>query len=792
MIRIFIRLFLPVLIFQILINAQSNHPKREFRGAWIATVLNLDWPSSPSLSTDQQKQQLIDMLDGLKAAGINAVIFQVRSECDAMYSSNIEPWSYWLTGQQGKAPNPFYDPLQFAVEEAHKRGMELHAWFNPYQADRNTTDYPVASNHVTVLHPDWLLRFGTKIILDPGLQMVRDYVTSVIIDVVKRYDIDGVHFDDFFYPYEGITNEDDATFAHNNRGFTNRGNWRRDNVNIFIKEVHDSIQAVKPYIKFGISPFGIWKNGVPPGTTGLDAYSEIYCDPIAWLHQGIVDYLAPQLYWKFGGGQDYGKLLPWWGDSASAYNRHLYPGLAPYHLGDQQNWASIELPNQVRANRNNPHVQGSIFFRTMAGILDNEKGFADSLKNNLFKYPALLPVMNWKDTIKPNPPSNLIFGRSGFSGISKLKWDLPTAAIDGDTASRYVVYHFNNSTPKSGDYENAENILTIEGKRESIPSPSSGTAGPYFFSITALDRNYNESFPGNIVEITKPVSPLLSMPYIHQMNVRDTVRIKWFYADQASAYHLQIGIDSTFNSNILFNLSSLTDTTLLIAGISGQVKYYWRVQASNIAGESIFSTIYDFTTGFPVTPLLSEPSHASLNVSLNPILKWAGSLTADTYRLQLSKSLTFNEQTIIVDTSGITDTTFYLENLKPLTNYFWRVAGINEYGSSLWSTSFGFKTMEVLGVDDNNEIPADYSLSQNFPNPFNPITNIDFSLPHAGFVTLKVYNLLGQKVKTLINGYRDKGYYEITLDASDLASGIYIYRLVAENHSFSRKMVVLK
>ncbi len=286
MIRIFIRLFLPVLIFQILINAQSNHPKREFRGAWIATVLNLDWPSSPFLTTDQQKQHLIDILDGLKAAGINAVIFQIRSECDAMYSSDIEPWSYWLTGQQGKAPNPFYDPLQFAVEEVHKRGMEIHAWFNPYQADRNTTDYPVAPNHVTVLHPDWLIRFGTKIILDPGLPMVRDYVTSVIMDIIKRYDIDGVHFDDFFYPYEGITNEDDATFAHYSRGFTNRGNWRRDNVNIFIKEVHDSIQAVKPFIKFGISPFGIWKNGVPPGTTGLDAYSEIYCDPMAWLHQG--------------------------------------------------------------------------------------------------------------------------------------------------------------------------------------------------------------------------------------------------------------------------------------------------------------------------------------------------------------------------------------------------------------------------------------------------------------------------------------------------------------------------
>ncbi|MGH7451691.1 MAG: glycoside hydrolase family 10 protein, partial [bacterium] len=284
--------------------ATDNPPKREFRGAWIATVINLDWPSTPGLAPGTQRGELMRLLDELQAAGINAVMFQVRSECDAMYASTIEPWSYWLTGGQGRAPSPFYDPLQFAVQEAHKRGMELHAWLNPYRSVREIGSYANAANHVSVQHPEWLFRAGNTRVLDPGLPMVRAYVTSVVMDVVNRYDVDGIHFDDYFYPYppDQISNQDDATFANYSRGFTNRGDWRRDNVNLLIKMIHDSIQVVKPYVKFGISPFGIWRNGIPTGITGLDAYNTIYCDALAWLQQQTIDYLTPQLYWPFGGG----------------------------------------------------------------------------------------------------------------------------------------------------------------------------------------------------------------------------------------------------------------------------------------------------------------------------------------------------------------------------------------------------------------------------------------------------------------------------------------------------------
>ena len=271
---------------------ESDIPKYEFRGAWVATVLGLDWP--PFSHSSIQQEQLIVMLDSLKGAGINAVLFQVRSEADAMYESDIEPWSYWLTEHQGSAPNPYFDPLQLAIEEAHKRGMELHAWFNPYRVNRGS-GYANADNHVSKTHPDWLLEFGAIQTLDPGLPEVRDHIVRVISDVATTYDIDGVHFDDYFYPYPpgNIQHEDAFTFAVHDRGFTDVGDWRRDNVNLLVQAISDTLREIRPSVKFGISPFGIWKDGVPSGIVGLDAYNVIYADAVAWLNAESIDYLTP-------------------------------------------------------------------------------------------------------------------------------------------------------------------------------------------------------------------------------------------------------------------------------------------------------------------------------------------------------------------------------------------------------------------------------------------------------------------------------------------------------------------
>ncbi|RYZ15453.1 MAG: hypothetical protein EOP49_53055, partial [Sphingobacteriales bacterium] len=316
-------------------EVDDARPKKDLRGAWVSTVSNIDWPSARTLTSAQQQDQLLRILDTLKSTGFNTVFLQIRPEGDALYASTIEPWSYWLTNAQGTAPNPFWDPLAFAVAECHKRGMQLHAWINPYRAKQST---PVlAPNHVASLHPDWTFVSGTATLLNPGLPQVRNYLTQVIADISSRYDIDGIHFDDYFYPYAGMTGQDDATFlAENPTGIATIEDWRRNNINLLIAKVDDTIAAINAAgnrnVLFGVSPFGIWKSGTPAGISGTSSYSVVYCDPIAWMQAGKVDYVAPQLYWKITGPQDYNILSKWWNDQGALYNRHVYPGLALYKM----------------------------------------------------------------------------------------------------------------------------------------------------------------------------------------------------------------------------------------------------------------------------------------------------------------------------------------------------------------------------------------------------------------------------------------------------------------------------
>src|SRR5690554_632858 len=448
------------LILSLPVFAQNVSPKNEVRAVWIATVTNLDWPTSKYSSVNTQKTELINMLDELKESGINIVIFQVRTEGDALYDSDIEPWSVYLTGKEGRAPTPHWDPLSFAVEEAHKRGMELHAWLNPYRAMRvvpsdfsltkvrpdqkevdehlasflakeENLDYPKYKagtssrdeKHVSNTHPEWLLIVNDFAIFDPGLPEVMTYTTDIVMDIVRRYDIDGIHFDDYFYPYPPnhmrsdapeLDALDDNTFQQYPRGFTDKGDWRRDNVNMLVEMIHDSIKAAKPWIDFGISPFGIWKAGVPSGISGTSAYSTIYADGVAWLESQTIDYITPQLYWKFdhyGANQDYRKLANWWADIAEENNRHIYPGHGVYKT-DKSSFANTlfaanEIPRQIQHNRNNEKIDGSVFFRAKNITQFKSQGFADSLKNNYYKYAALPAVMAWKDQTVPSTPKNL-------------------------------------------------------------------------------------------------------------------------------------------------------------------------------------------------------------------------------------------------------------------------------------------------------------------------------------------------------------------------------------------------
>ncbi len=769
-----------------LASAQSHPPKREFRGAWIATVINLDWPSSPFLTPAAQRTELVRILDEMRAHNINAVMFQVRSECDAMYASPLEPWSFWLTGAQGQPPSPFYDPLEFAISEAHQRGIELHAWFNPYRASREVGNYPNAPNHVTVLHPEWDIQIGTIKFLDPGLPQVRDYVTSVVMDVVRRYDVDGVHFDDYFYPYppNQISNQDDATFANYSRGFTNRGDWRRDNVNLLVQMIHDSIQVVKPYVKLGMSPFGIWKSGVPAGISGLSAYSDIYCDAVAWLNRQSIDYVTPQLYWPFGGGQDYGKLMPWWGTQRN--ERHFYPGQAAYRA---VNWNANEIPRQVRANRGNANVGGSIFFRAL-NFRENAKGFADSLKNDLFRAPALPPIMAWKDLVPPNAPQNLRYDRIAGTGTAGLQWDLPMTASDGDSASRYVIYRFTTPNIQPTDFDDPTHIIAMTSARINQPQ-TPNTSGPFFFAITALDHNANESLPSNLLEVGLPAIPVLASPANGAQEQLESVTLRWYYPANAASYRVQVSADSSFGS-FAVNASGVEDTSYVVTGLAGQKTYYWRVSAANLAGASAYSQAFSFTTGFPATPILALPANNTPNVPIEMTLQWHRIPSAQKYRMQLARSANFEATAMVVDVADFSDTSYSVGQLELNRFYFWRVNATNALGTSLWSETWRFKTTTSTAVAEAHEAPQEFTLYQNYPNPFNPVTTIAFDLPSEGFVRLKIFDVLGREIVTIVEHDMPAGRHQVPFDGRLVGSGVYYYRLEFEGQVQTRRMLLTK
>ena len=532
------KILLSLIVIMNIVYAEGG-PKREFRAAWVTTAWRLDFPQS-YWSTDAMISEIGSSLDALQAAGFNAVIFQVRPGCDAFYASAYEPWSHHLTGISGVAPSPYYDPLQTWIEEAHARNIELHAWFNPYRVSTSSNLNSLHSSHVYHEHPEWIMTVGAmsgidegdplsdardlreSIILDPGKAAVRQYVTNVFMDVVNNYDVDGIHMDDYFYPYGGMGNEDAATFSAEPRGFTNVADWRRDNVNLLVESIYDSIQVVKPWVKWGVSPFGIWKNGVPPGIVGTSSYYELYCDPVAWLEAGTVDYITPQLYWEHGGGQDYGLLMPWWAGTISDNDRHLYVGHAPYRMTDWHDWPAIELPRQVRLNRATEGSLGSVYFRLRSGVMNNPKGFLDSLRNDLYLYPALAPSLPWKDALPPNPPPAVNFGIGGDANL--LSWTLPAAAEDGDLAHRIIIYR---SIEYPVDPTEAENIFAI------LPGDSTeyecADSDNYFYAISTLDRLNNESAviqvaPSRIDMIQQPESSTLLWSYPNPFNPQTTIQ----------------------------------------------------------------------------------------------------------------------------------------------------------------------------------------------------------------------------------------------------------------------------
>lgn len=452
-------------------GTQLNH-RREFRGAWITTAWNNDFPSKMGLSVEQQQSEFRQIVDTLQRLNFNAVIFQVRPEADAMYASQIEPWGRWLTGTQGQAPNPFYDPLEFAIAECRKRNLEIHAWFNPYRA-RAVSQGQLAANHIARTNPECVYEWGSTLWMDPGIKFVQDRAYQVIMDVVQRYDIDGVHLDDYFYPYPiaGKSFPDDKTYAayRSGGGRLSLADWRRDNVNQMVQRLYRGIKAAKPHIAFGISPFGIYRPGQPPGIVGLDAYNVLFADAKKWLEEGWVDYIAPQLYWRIEQTQQsYPTLLKWWTE-INPKKRHIYAGNNVDKL-DGKDWKDTEIDKQVRISRSLAAdlSLGNIFF-SMSAINENRQGITNIFSGQLYNRPALPPQMSWQNSKAPVSPSGLKVNNR------RLEWNPANTA---DIRS-WTLYR------KNGDNWELQRILSR--------GTHFATVQPGTYGVCAVDRFANES-----------------------------------------------------------------------------------------------------------------------------------------------------------------------------------------------------------------------------------------------------------------------------------------------------------
>lgn len=533
------------------LNAQNSDEEekrnnQEFRAAWVASVLNLDWPIDKFATSENQKLQMLAIFDSLVESGFNAVFLQVRAEADALYESEHAPWSYFLTGEEGTPPDPYYDPLEFAIEEAHKRGLELHAWINPYRAvqghssakevslqDIDPALYSVTegryfndtqekslpphdrdSTHVYYSNPEWLLNVAGYVFMDPGLPEVIQHVKEVVGEIVNNYDVDGIHMDDYFYPYPqnemaprnpDFDAKDDSTFAAHPRGFDNKYDWRRNNVNLLIKELQDTVKSVKPYVKFGVSPFGIWQSGTPSGITGMNPRTSIYADALMWIEDESIDYLIPQLYWRFGGQQDFAKLSEWWLDQVTD-DIHFYAGLGVYksdsRFSSDGRYSANEVPKQVRHTRE-IGADGNVMFRSRNLTVFNSGGIRDTLRTDLYKHRALTPSFNQIDLPIPGAPSNMILAQNPILGESSeilLSWDRPAYEAGKDSLVRYAIYRVEGETAPSADeiLANPENLVAITGQEEFTDSPGN-TETSYHYAITAFNRNSQESEPSEVV-----------------------------------------------------------------------------------------------------------------------------------------------------------------------------------------------------------------------------------------------------------------------------------------------------
>lgn len=455
-------------------------PMREYRSAWVATVANIDWPSKPGLSTEKQQEEAVKMLDVAKEMNLNNIVFQVRPHADALYASELEPWSYYLTGEQGKAPEPYYDPLEFWVNEAHKRGITLHVWFNPYRAWHTANKGKPAKDSLLNAHPEMVVELSNGMWwMDPAREDVQDHSYEVMLDVVKRYDIDGAHMDDYFYPYPSYNGGDDFPDGTSweaylaDGGKLSRADWRRKAVDDFVERLYEGIKEERKEVQFGLSPFGIWRPGNPPSIAGLDQYNVLYADAKLWLNEGWVDYYTPQLYWAIAKiPQSFPVLLNWWKEQ-NTEDRNLWPGLGTHNVAGGS-YDANEIVSQIMVIRGIvPEAPGHTHF-SMKQLVNNVDGLKDDLMEGPYANQALIPPSPWLDDKAPEKPA-VSMAKAGDGGM-QATWD----SDEAEDVFLWIVY-----TKTGGSWSHT--ILPMGNRSYVVPADTEKVA------VSAVDRSGNES-----------------------------------------------------------------------------------------------------------------------------------------------------------------------------------------------------------------------------------------------------------------------------------------------------------
>ena len=743
--------------------AVTPSPKRDFRGAWLSTVWAIDWPSHRDVSeeaTKSQKVALRNILTNYEKCNINACYFQVRGMSDAMYNSKYEPWSQYLTGKRGLAPT--YDPFQYLIDEAHARGIEVHAWINPYRYATAEENYGRLSTDYSTTHPDWLINCGGITILNPGLPAVREQIVKIVVDILEKYDVDGIVFDDYFYQ-DGMKDEyDDALYAKYNPDSLERGDWRRHQVNLMVQDVYNAIKSRKPWCRFGISPAGVAasnktvadKYGITPCPSGSDwQYNQIYAEPVQWLVDHSIDYISPQVYWTIGAAADYAKITPWWYMVANHFGRHCYISQSlsalsptktmPEKMSEREevsaatNFYADEISNQIMINHSSAKegAPGTVFFSSKQIA---KTGFIKTIVRDVYTRKALVPVMTW---FKPAEQQGLVTNlqRAGQT----LTWDYAVAG------QRYGVYAMPKN--KRNDTEALTTTLYYQGMTYSPTYVlDDSIAADYAVCVTVIDRYGNEYPPRFLGEdLRGSIAPKLQFP-ADGADILLPNYLEWEYMDDAMGYQLEIAYDKTFN-NIIAVVPVDTNVffTQPFVEINGDSVYYWRVCAQVANSETCYSEVRSFTGDlFSVT----SPINGEIEVPVTPTITWDFVKKGADYFVEIATSNTFkNAEIVFAETTKDTSIVIPANVLKYGITHYVRVTATTT-DMTVTSASNQFVTADIVMVPPvivspaneetvrgasvvvkwqdtpNNGYRLEWANSSSFPNRSKEVKSVDMGV----------------------------------------------------------------